>query len=652
MSFSQLQRRTNCKLRLKEYVYFVLKNCPLPRSLRFKNQLQSIEFFKMTRISGKVLQIRSSKSVEFAREMTCRDCDSTFIIYNEWVTDSTCILRSKLEVDSSEEMLKKESKKANVSLKSVIKDRVFECPCGADKSRMFLSEPYCLGYEEIDLQVIAEEGENGCRKVVDGFELQHYLGGKKPSKQLPLILSVTLEGNRSKNLHLGAKVSLVGTFFHKSNKETEGVRNNLQIHFQALGEPCIIQKTSQNGKKFIKTFPGLIKKSHEKDTIPEFKTEKDIPEQPLQSLKKDIRLKNKLLRSFCRKIKGRHDKKLLILLALVGGCPCTFSGEFRRKKIHLLFVANHYSDTNTLLKEAIEVSPEPIKHVDLQEGQPEDYFFSQKISKKQSSQFSTGALVNEESSIAVIPSLSKIHKRNIGGFLEVMANQGSSQSSTGEFANITAETSILAVTERVTTTGAGGPHPKIDEYFNSGLSAYLLNNFDLVVQIPSTLTKKMLNEACNSILHALLGEAKPKSKQKLQFFSRNEIKSHLQKVKNLKIRFSESAYKMLMDYTKLCEGTDNLNRMDTLIRLTQAHAKLMGRLVCVEFDAVSVLTVVETCLENVEEWQDGLGKKVLVGSLKEYYELKEMMEESFQEHFRVNGGILGDDLGEDSDSAE
>lgn len=142
---------------------------------------------------------------------------------------------------------------------------------------------------------------------------------------------------------------------------------------------------------------------------------------------------------------------------------------------------------------------------------------------------------------------------------------------------------------------------------NSGLISPLLNRFDLVFV--------MIDEADNikdeantmEILRKLVGEQVREDSECA--YSCDELKQYLDDAReNYEPRMTAEADSLIQKYYMKMRNSKKIGirQLESMMRLSQAHAKLMGRNEVVEFDVISVMSLnnFNGIDQNVDEYND------------------------------------------------
>lgn len=276
-------------------------------------------FYKLIMLQGEVVSVSNPKSMEKYRIYQCAVCNRGFLEENNWVLGKTRLRQSKIPSFV---------RNANVDddhtdpFTGYLKSEKLKCIC--ESKRLTSREKVLITYQEIVIRL-------------------------KHLNQL----TVLFEGNSSEHFNLGQKICVTGYLITHFDKLTKNGRCEGTISMYALKHDLVASIQHQVLQSEI---------------MPE------IP-QPMQSIKNDILNKNRLIRSFCPKIKKKHYAKLYMLLALVGGTSYMRNNNEVRSQIHILFVGPSGSHKFDLMRAASSVVKES-KFMPLSENLGTDFIFT------------------------------------------------------------------------------------------------------------------------------------------------------------------------------------------------------------------------------------------------------------------------------------
>ena len=125
-------------------------------------------------------------------------------------------------------------------------------------------------------------------------------------------ISVVLEGDRVNNWETGDEISFKGYFFINWVADRDNFRPDFKIYFKVLNMGQHLSVTSH-----LRTL-NLAPLQHAKMTQVQKNLKNVDPNKyDVHMIKKDIRLKNKLVKNWCKNVKGYFPHKLILMLSLL-----------------------------------------------------------------------------------------------------------------------------------------------------------------------------------------------------------------------------------------------------------------------------------------------------------------------------------------------
>jgi DNA helicase MCM9 len=213
-----------------------------------------------------------------------------------------------------------------------------------------------------------------------------------------------------------------------------------------------------------------------------------------------------------------------------------------------------------------------------------------------------GALVLADRGVCCIDEFGCIKDDDRTTIHEAMEQQTLSVAKGGIVCKLSCRTTIIAA-----CNPKGGPHELHDSLSKyTGLGMPLLSRFDLVfrlvdssdVERDSKIAAHLLNNAIQG--SDFLYSTKSKNFKETEFWNMEKLRAYIATVKSqFKPRISPSAAKMLQAHYQACRMNQSstvqvtVRLFEALIRLSQAHARLMFRNIVTLQDAVAVILLME-----------------------------------------------------------
>jgi len=344
-----------------------------------------------------------------------------------------------------------------------------------------------------------------------------------------------------------------------------------------------------------------------------------------------LHARNYIVTSFCPKLYGLFLVKLALLLTIIGGVPHRApSGSSVRGECHLLMVGDAGTGKSQLLKYAAKLSPRSILTTGLGTTSAG---LTVATAKEPGGEWAleAGALVLADGGVCCIDEFGCIRDHDRSTIHEAMEQQTVSVAKAG-----------LVCTLQTRTTVLGAMNPKgsydfdADLSVNTALATPLLSRFDLVLLLLDKQNKewdrRVVDYIMDSLVRPIEEEVQDMSKERFKqeaqerkrmrqsevnvrhtsSFRRNELEpwalERLQAyIQHVRRHFfpdlTPLAQRLLTRYYQYQRAADSrsaarttIRLLESLVRLTQAHARLMWRHHATVQDAAMAVLVMETSL--------------------------------------------------------
>ncbi|KAL1289579.1 hypothetical protein AAHE18_20G069800 [Arachis hypogaea] len=483
-------------------------------------------------VKGTVIRSGAIKMHEGERKYMCNQCKKSFTVYPE------------VEARNS------------ISLPSICPMQKLK-PCGGTKFQYVENTVVCHDYQEIKIQ-----------------ESTQVLG----VGAIPRSILVILHDDLVDVVKAGDDVIVTGLLTAKWSPELKDVRCDL--------DPVLIANSVRRTNQL--------------------KSEMDISDDLVTKFKqfwdhfKDAPLKgrNAILRGICPQVFGLFTVKLAVALTLIGGVQhVDASGTRVRGESHLLLVGDPGTGKSQFLKFAAKLSNRSVITTGL--GSTSAGLTVTAVKDGGEWMLEAGALVLADGGLCCIDEFDSMREHDRATIHEAMEQQTISVAKAGL---------VTTLSTRTTVFGATNPKGQYDPdqplSVNTTLSGPLLSRFDIVLVLLDT-----KNPEWDAVVSShILSEAEPdranNDEDLAKVWPLSTLKRYLHYVKEtFKPVLTREAERVISSYYQLQRksATHNAARttvrmLESLIRLAQAHARLMFRNEVTRLDAITAILCVESSM--------------------------------------------------------
>ncbi|CAN6178752.1 unnamed protein product [Urochloa humidicola] len=335
----------------------------------------------------------------------------------------------------------------------------------------------------------------------------------------------------------------------------------------------------------------------------ELKSDIEIPRETIEDFEhfwkehEDTPLKgrNLILRSICPQIFGLFTVKLAVALTLIGGVQhVDASGTKIRGEPHMLLVGDPGTGKSQFLKFAAKLSNRSVITTGL--GSTSAGLTVTAVKDGGEWMLEAGALVLADGGLCCIDEFDSMREHDRTTIHEAMEQQTISIAKAGLVTTLSSRTTVFGA-----TNPKGQYDPDESLSVNTTLSGPLLSRFDIVLVLLDTknsewdeiVSSHILNENFDKKDKTNVSEVKWTLSQLRRYM--NYVKKQFKPVLTKKAEIIISSYYQLQRKS----GTHNAARttvrmLESLIRLAQAHARLMFRKEVLQLDAIAAILCIES----------------------------------------------------------
>ncbi|KXG19610.1 probable DNA helicase MCM9 isoform X2 [Sorghum bicolor] len=307
--------------------------------------------------------------------------------------------------------------------------------------------------------------------------------------------------------------------------------------------------------------------------------------------------RNLILKGICPQIYGLFTVKLAVALTLIGGVQhVDASGTKVRGESHMLLVGDPGTGKSQFLKFAAKLSNRSVITTGL--GSTSAGLTVTAVKDGGEWMLEAGALVLADGGLCCIDEFDSMREHDRTTIHEAMEQQTISVAKAGLVTTLSTRTTVFGA-----TNPKGQYDPDESLSVNTTLSAPLLSRFDIVLVLLDT-QNTAWDEIVSSHILENLDEKKDKTNASDVEWTLPKLRRYINYVRRqFKPVLTKEAERVISSYYQLQRksGTHNAARttvrmLESLIRLAQAHARLMFRNEVRQLDAIAAILCMESSM--------------------------------------------------------
>ncbi|KAJ1796544.1 DNA helicase mcm9, partial [Coemansia sp. RSA 2399] len=503
---------------------------------------------RLVSVSGTVVRTGLVKLMETQRRYQCTRCRGSFVVhaeleqYNHLARPARCLAQGAEPCQST----------------------TFEHQQGSEEDDDAAAAAVCVDYQEIKVQEQAERLSLG---------------------SIPRAIPVLLEGGLVDAAKSGDAVTVTGTVVWRWRAPAVGARPDIAVALRA----CSVQVHTHAGP--------AVGKASERDAEAQFRR------YWAANAHAPVAARNRIAASLCCQVHGLFYAKLAVALTLIGGVARADASGLRvRGDGHLLLVGDPGTAKSQLLRHAARLAPRAVLTTGV--GSTSAGLTVSAVKDGGEWQLEAGALVLADRGICCIDEFGSIREAEKATILEAMEQQSISVAKAGIVCRLNARCSVIAAMNPKGTYDSAASLA-----VNTALPTPLLSRFDLVLVLLDSPNDAWDAHVSDFVLRSAAAPASTSASASdnptlESLWSLDMLCAYFAYVKRTFAPQSTRAaelvlttyYRLQRQHDSAAAARTTIRLLESLIRLAQAHARLMFRDKVLVLDAVAAVVLMEATM--------------------------------------------------------
>lgn len=320
-----------------------------------------------------------------------------------------------------------------------------------------------------------------------------------------------------------------------------------------------------------------------------------------------LRQRDDIVSLVCPQLFGLYMVKLAVLLTIIGS-PAAFDSKTKmrvRGDPHLLLVGDPGTGKSQFLRFAKMLSPRSVLTTGV--GTTQAGLTCSTIKEGSEFVLEAGALVLADNGLCCIDEFSSLREHDRACIHEALEQQSLSVAKAGLVTKLNTRTSVLAATNPV-----GNYDVDATISANTNIAPPLLSRFDLIIVLldcPDVGWDRVVSETLlqSHMMTTADEDGSPSKRARRQdnpIMSFEQLRAYIAHVKTISPELTEAAGRVLTTYYSFHRrneqeaGRTTLRFLESLIRLSKAHARLMYRSTVLVGDALVAISLMELSISS------------------------------------------------------